>query len=146
MNEWQQRFAQKVDTVRRTSRERFESFADETITPVFEELREFTTQQGLDAAVPMTKPGIRILKFAVSENAYALITVRLGGLEYCEVQGEFCIPGQEKLPPADQRIELVDADADWARRVFETILDQFMDAFVASLAGRGGVCPDLVSA
>ena len=146
MNDWQKCFAQKVETVRKTSRERFELFADEAATPVFEEFREFTAQQGFHATAPMAKPGIRIFKFAVSENTYVLMTFRLAGLEHCEVRCEFFVPAREKLPALDLLVELGDAGVDWTRGIFESALDQFMDAFLESFSKRTDLCADLVDA
>ena len=144
MNEWQQRFAQKVEAIRETSRERFERFAENELTPLFDEFREFMTQQGFHATVPVVKPGIRIFKFAVSENAYLLTTWRLAGLEHGEAQCEFFVPGRDKLPASDLRVELCDANADWARGVLEKALDQFMEAFLEWLSSRTDVKAELI--
>ena len=134
MDTWQERFVQKLDTVRNASRDRFECAAKATIGPVFEEFREFATQQDLRVTAPLDKPGIRTFKFAVTENAYVFMTFRPTGLDECEIQSEFFVPHQGSIETTRRRVPLTDADASWARSTFEQALDQFLNAFVETLA------------
>ncbi len=136
MTEWQKRFAQKVDLVHESARDQFEELADGILVPTFEEFREFTSAQGFCATAPLKKPGIRAFKFAVTENAYVLMTFRLAGFEHCEMQAESFVPAREKLAATPCHVELPNFDVGWARRMFEQHLDQFMDSFLQSLAER----------
>lgn len=135
MNKWQDRFTQKLETVRTASRERFEKLAEEVLAPLFEEYREFTAGQGLHAAVPLAKGGIRAFKYSIGENAYVLLTFRLMGLEQVEVHIEHCVPRQPKHPPSSERVELSVLDTPWARRKFEEALDGFVDTYVHVIEG-----------
>jgi hypothetical protein len=136
MNDWQKRFTQKVETVRNASSERFEEVATRTLSTCFEEFHQFTAQHGLTASAPLAKPGIRTFKFAMTENAYVLLTFKLSGLEGMELLSEFVIPSRGKLPPINQAVELAEANDVWSRRAFEQALDHFVDAFVESMDGQ----------
>ncbi len=146
MNQWQKRFAQKVEAAKATSFKRFEVTLDDKVVQVFEEFQSFVAHHGLQASVPANKNGIRTFKFAVSENAYVLITFRLSGLDGCEVRCEPFIPSEQKPPIFELRSSLSDLDADWARGVFEKTLDAFMDAFLELHAQRNGVHAETVGA
>ncbi len=136
MNDWQKRFSQKVETVRNASSERFEVLANRELTLAFKEFQQFTAQQGLTASAPLTKPGIRTFKFAMTENAYVLLTFKLKGLESFELLSEFVIPSRGKLPPINQTVDLAEVTDVWTRRAFEQALDHFVDAFVDSMDGQ----------
>ncbi len=134
MNDWQKRFAQKVELVRGTTRQQFEQLCDETITPVFEDFREFTSAQGFCATAPVKKADVHAFKFAMTENTYLLMTFRLAGFEHCELQADLFIPGDQKRACTPVHVELADLDVGWTRRMFEQSLDHFVDRFVESLS------------
>ena len=134
MTDWQKRFSQKLELARSASSEQFEVVADQTLVPAFETFQKFTAQQGVAASAPLVNLGARTFKFALAENAYLLMTFRLSGLDYCELYGEFVIPGRGKLPPVHQHIELAEVNGAWARRAFEESLDHFVDALVGAMS------------
>lgn len=136
MNDWKKRFSKKLETVHNASSEQFEQLADRTLTPVFDDLQKFTAEQGIQAAAPLANPGIRTFKFALTENAYVLMTFRLSGLEHSELISEFVIPSRGKLPPINEHVELAEVNEAWARRAFEQALDHFVDAFVGSMGNK----------
>ena len=136
MTEWQTEFARKLETVRKAASDLFERFAEQTLTPQYEEFREFTAQQGLQSTAPLSKKGVRTFKFTLSENAYVLLTFHVDGLQHCKFLGEFCVPNLGKLPPSSERLVLGDIDGPQARRVFEQALDRFLDALVEALEGH----------
>ena len=144
MDDWQQRFVQKVDLVRKTSRDQFEQVADTVLLPVFEEFREFTSRQGFCATAPVAKPGVRAFKFALKENAYLFVTFRMAGFEHGELQAEFFTPAQSETSSTPVHVEMTDLNAGWARRMFEQLLDQFLDRFVGTLADQDGSIPELI--
>jgi len=146
MNAWQERFAKKVETVRLASIDRFEHVAKDVINDVFAEFQEFMAQQGVHTSAPMSKKGLRTLKFSISENTYVLLTFRMAGIEHCDAQCEFFVPGHEKISPISERIELGSADPKAIRRVFEESLDGLMDAYVESLQSRDIIQDEPVAA
>ena len=136
MNNWQKKFAEKVELVRKTARTQFHELADRILAPVFEEFRGFTSAQGFCATAPVRKPDVWALKFAMTENAYLLMTFRLAGFEHCELQTDVFVPGHGKHACTPIHIELASFDEAWVRRMFELALDQFVNRFVESLASR----------
>ena len=133
MNEWQQKFLGKVDVLRGASRDQFEQSSEQIVTQIFEEFREFTSQQSLSATAPIIKPGIRTFKFSLTENTYLMITFRLAGFDHCEAQSEFFVPGHQKRTSTPAHVELPNLDATWVRTIFEQSLDRFIDSYVKSL-------------
>ena len=146
MNKWQKQFSEKVDVIRIASWDRFEQIAIEDIMPVFDEFSEFTRTRGLQAMAPAPTNGMRTFKFAITENAYVLMTFRLSGLESCEANAEFCIPKGKKTEDLRDRAEMADVDPQWTRQFFENALDQFMDAYLESLGTKPGAERELVTA
>ncbi len=135
MNEWQKRFAQKLETVQSAARDRFEQKADETLTPVFKEFGEFVRQYVVQATTPLTDFGIRTYRFAMSEDIYLLMTFRHMGFEQCEAQVEFFLPGNHSLPPTRETVTLSDVNASWCRNIFQQALDQFLDSLLGAMGG-----------
>lgn len=138
MNDWQQKFLGKVDVLRSASRDQFEHSSEQIVIQIFEEFREFTSQQSLTATTPIIKPGIRTFKFSMTENTYLMITFRLAGFDHCEAQSEFFVPGHQKITSSPAHVELPNLDATWVRTIFEQSLDRFIDSFVQSLGQKDG--------
>jgi hypothetical protein len=132
MKEWQDRFAEKLETVRSVTRDRFEQTADATLTPIYKEFGDFTNRHHLRATAPLKKPGIRTFKFAMTENTYVLMTFRLAGLQ-CGYHAEVFVPGHTKLPARLETTELCEFNDSWCRRMFEQALDRFLDTLSRSL-------------
>lgn len=138
MNEWQKRFAQKLETVQSVARDRFEQKADDTVTPVYREFAEFIRQYVVQATTPLTDFGIRTYRFAMSEDVYLLMTFRHMGFEQCEVQVEYFVPGSSSLPPKRERVTLSDMNVSWCRNLFQETLDQFLDTLLGTMGGGVG--------
>jgi hypothetical protein len=145
MNEWQDRFAQKLETVRSVTREWFEVTADAALTPIYKELSDFTNRHHVRATAPLKKTGIRTFKFAMTENTYVLITFRHTGLQ-CECQTEVFVPGHKKLSASIETTELCELDKPWCQRVFQQALDRFLDTLTGSLGGCADVVVEAVPA
>lgn len=133
MNEWQNRFTLKLETVRTATRDRFETIADETLTPIFDEFSNFARKHQFRATAPLGKTGIRTYKFALTENAYVLMTFRHAGFKQCDAETEFFVPGCDKLPSITKTAGLSEFDARWCRQIFEQALDRFLDSVTESL-------------
>lgn len=133
MNDWQSRFTQKLETVRTATRGRFETIADETLTPIFDEFSNFARKHQFRATAPLGKTGIRTYKFALTENAYVLMTFRHNGFKQCDAETAFSVPGSDKLPSLTKTAGLAEFDAAWCRQIFEQALDHFLDAVTESL-------------
>ncbi len=146
MNNWQERFSQKVEVIRIASRDRFEQAAMENVLPVYEEFSEFTKTRGLKATAPAPTSGMRTFKFAITENAYMLMTFRLSGLESCEANAEFFVPNDKTTETMRDHADFRDLNSKWTRQFFEKALDEFIDAYLQSLGGKRGGMQELVAA
>lgn len=146
MSNWQKRFAQKVEQVKEASRDNFEDAAESLLGPAFEMFREFTSKQGFCATVPVSKPGIRAFKFAMTENAYLFMTFRLVGFDHCELQCDIFVPGREKISTKPVKSDLSRSNKEWAEKQFEDSLDGFLDKFVEAMGSGAGARPELVTA
>ncbi len=138
MNDWQKNFLDKVDVLRGASRDQFEQSSEQIVEQIFEEFKEFTSQQSMCATAPIIKPGIRTFKFSLTENTYLMITFRLAGFDHCEAQSEFFVPGHQKITSTPAQVELPNLDANWVRTIFEQSLDRFVDSYVQSLGKQNG--------
>lgn len=136
MNAWQKRFAEKMEVVREVSRGRFTELTEKALGPIFEEFKGFTYEQGIKSSAPVATAGFQTYKFAITENAFLLLTFRLVGLEHCEMLAEYFVPKQKKLAPISETIELVEANPDWVRRMFEQGLERFVDACMRTFAEK----------
>jgi len=146
MNQWQERFSRKVESLRAASRERFDALAVSILSPLFQEYSEFVSRQGLSCSAPLNKPGLRSFRFGVSENAYLLLSFRVSGPERAEFHAEFSIPGRGGLEPINESVSLSDLDAVRAKGFFESSLDRFLDALVEGLPPSSARRPALIGA
>ena len=137
MNEWQQRFAHKLETVQSVARDRFEQKADEILTPIFKEYGGFVRQFVVQATTPLTDFGIRTYRFAMSEDVYLLMTFQHHGFEQCEAKVEYFMPGNP-LSPSHHTVGLAEMNAHWCRSIFEKALDQFLDTLIDTMDGAKG--------
>jgi hypothetical protein len=142
MTSWQEQFTRKVDAVRQASVTLFQQIADDALVPVYIEIKEFVTQQGIDATAPMKKLGLRTYKFEFSENAYLLLTFRVAGLEHCESVAEFSVPHVDKPKPLVERTALGAFDGSIAQGTFERALDAFMELYLKSLDSKQAAAPE----
>ena len=132
-NPWRRQFAEKMKDARR---DRFEAFADQALTPVFDEYRVFTSGLGLSGTALPSRRGVRRFKFAMTEDAYVLISFLEIGLERIDVLRESAFPHDSKRSSRLTSAGLMTADTAWARRTFEQALEQFADeAIVHTLGG-----------
>ena len=145
MNQWKEQFTQKFGVVRDASRKRFDQLSVETITPLFEEFRDFTRSLGFQPEAPVSSEGVRSFKFGLAENAYMLLTFRLDGWRHCVATADFFVSTGPKPEPINAKVELGEANAAWVKARFQEPLDRFTDAFVGSMAGSSEFEPELIS-
>ncbi len=141
MNEWQHRFTQKLEIVRTATRDRFETIADSTLTPIFDEFSNFARKHQFRATAPLGKTGIRTYKFALTENAYVLMSFRHTAFKQCDAETEFFVPGCDKLSSITKTAGLSEFDARWCRQIFEQALDRFLDSVTESLGELTSASP-----
>lgn len=141
MNNWQERFAQKMNNVRSAAKSRFAGFARKTLKEVFEQFREFAGKQGLEATAPLARPDVRTFKFAMTENAYLLMTFRVADFNHCDLKAEVSMPNVETTAPFSATVEIIEADREWAQTMFERSLDAFADTCATAFSASGKQAP-----
>ena len=129
MNEWQRTFLQKLESAKRQWLHKFEQFATDIVEPVFLLNEEFTSTHGFRVSRQPCEPGHRIYKFAITENGYLLITLRMRGLEEVEVSTEVFVPGLGGREPAVKRTTICEATEPWVEAQFQAGLDRFIALF-----------------
>ncbi|MHC4065877.1 MAG: hypothetical protein ACYSUI_15460 [Planctomycetota bacterium] len=129
MNDWQRSFLQKLDTAKKQWQHRFEQFVSDYVEPVFHEFDDFSAKNGFHVSSPDCESGVRLYKFALTENGYLLVTFRMQGMEEVEVACDSFVPGVGGVEPSSKHIALCDANELWVQQQFQNGLDRFVTAF-----------------
>jgi hypothetical protein len=129
MNEWQERFANKMNLIREQSAEQFKRYSQDVLTPVFQNLAEFVAQWDMQATSPQDQSDRRTFKFALAEDSYVLVGFRLHGLETVECGYECWIPSVGRQTGGNTHIGLDEADRAWAESCFQACLDHLANKY-----------------
>ena len=132
MNEWQQSFAGKIEALRETWAQRFDTMAKETLEPTFEEFTEFVQQWNIQSNIPRAQNSMRSFKFILAEDAYVLIFFRGKGVDAVECQYGCAIPGQGTSEGPRSDTMVCNVDRKWAENCFKTALDAFVTKLTES--------------
>jgi hypothetical protein len=128
---WQRSFLDRLNKVQTQWQRQFDEALDRTIVPVFEDAATFARDNGFRVATPLQEDGRRSFKFELSENAYVLLIFRYTGVGEFEARTECFVPGADpSLTKAVMRI--LDLDDEWARKHFQTALDNLVDLLAGS--------------
>lgn len=131
MNDWQQSFARKMETLREQSVRCYQEKIEEVIVPSFERLAEFLNPWHFQTSSPQARPGLHSYKFALTEDGYVLISFRLTGIDRMDCAYECHLPGQGHIGGDSFNCGFADANASWADICFQTALDDFVGKFSA---------------
>jgi len=129
VDNWKQSFLKKLDQAQKQCARRFEKAMDEHVVPVFEDLAEFVGSNGFTVSTPMRETGRRSFKFELAENVYVLFIFRFFGVAELELRREIFVPGCEPLLTKSVA-RVMDINKDWARKRFQTGLDDLLDRLV----------------
>ncbi|MGE3181616.1 MAG: hypothetical protein AB7N71_08295 [Phycisphaerae bacterium] len=122
---WKNKFIGKLEQAQNHWLREFESAVDKSVTPAFDEFREFLSTNGFSVSRPLKEEGRRSFKFELAENAYLLVLFRSAGVGEFEIRAESFVPGQEPvLSKAIARVN--DLSHDWVIEQFQTALDNFV--------------------
>ncbi|MCH7702237.1 MAG: hypothetical protein IID37_11165 [Planctomycetes bacterium] len=138
MNKWQKNFLRDLDQLKSQWQHRFETVAENWLTPVFEEFEAFAARNGFLVTCPHSGGGARAFKFALEENAYVLCCFQQVGVGQIEARAEVFVPGQGNLEPFCEQANLGEVNESWFRRRFEEALDRFVSSF-AQAGTKSGV-------
>ena len=141
MNDWRQSFVRKLDTIKKHGVACFEDAAARVILPVFGLYEDFAAANGFQVGAPVQREGVRSFKFALSENAYALISFKSSSFGRVECLGEAFVPGVGHLDPVQNAFDAADLNEDQIRGHFEESLDSFVGALGARLTAPKAKAP-----
>jgi hypothetical protein len=123
MNEWEQAFAKKMEGLQDKSAISFERFVREVVDRVFARLTEFLAQWDMRATAPQAAKGLRTFKFAVAEDGYALVSLRLKGFDSVVCEHECWVPGGGRVSSGSGVLGLRRADERAVEECFRQALD-----------------------
>jgi len=129
MNEWQNRFSAKIETLRDNASQRFERFAANVLEDVHQDLVEFAARHEFQCSTPQAQNGNRTYKFALTEDGFVLIYFKVHGVAEVACSYECYLPGQGRVVTRQKSRELVEADSAWVESCFQSALDEFVDSF-----------------
>lgn len=131
MDTWKKSFVDKLNQVKESWVRQFDDSIEAAVVPVFEELVDFLRDNGFKTTMPLREHDRRSFKFELAEDAYVLLIFRALGMGALEVSCELFVPGCE--PQVKKRTERVaDLSHSWSRRVFQTVLGDFVELLEGS--------------
>jgi hypothetical protein len=126
MDQWKQTFLSKLNQAQSQWIGQFDEALSTHFAPVFEEYRQFLTDNGFRLSVPLRESGRRSFKFELSENAYLLMILRATGVGELELRCESSVPGCD--PAQSCSIAAVsEVTAEWVTQKVHGALDTFVD-------------------
>ena len=126
MESWKRSFSEKLGQVQARWATRFEDSLEEAVTPIFDELSDFLTHNGLLVTTPVQENGRRTYKFELAEDAYVLLNFRSRGIGEFELSRETFVLGHR--PVIRKTTERVSSlSPEWAQREFQGALDTFVE-------------------
>jgi hypothetical protein len=126
MNQWQQSFAKRVEVLRESAVAKFERFAEDVVSGVYEEYAAFTGKYEFRPSAPPPQRGVRFYKFSLSEDAYVLLFFRARGLDAVECDYECSSPGHGCSNGEKVSAAVAEAGRGWVERRFQTALDDLV--------------------
>lgn len=129
MNDWEQIFTKKMEVLRAKSASLFDRLADEKFVPAFNRFTSFVAKWDIQTTIPQSKSGMRSFKFALAEDGYVLVFLRLKGVDRLECEYECWLPGSGKIESVRSTTELKCLDAGWVDSCFQVALDNFITKF-----------------
>jgi hypothetical protein len=131
MDQWKRNFLSKLSQAQSQWSSRFEDALDTHFVPVFDEYKQFLTDNGFRLSTPLNEPGRRSFKFELAENAYLLMIFRSTGVGEFELRCESFVPGSEPaLARTTARAD--ELNEEWVTRHTQAALDTFVDSLAGS--------------
>jgi hypothetical protein len=144
MNEWEKEFAKKMDSLHEQSSSCLNRFLQDDLQAAYEGMGTFLGQWKYQTSVPQTQAGRRSFKFALTEDAYVLVTFRLDGIDTLECESEYGLPGVGRSPGSRWASSLRRADRVWGENCFQKALDGFITKLAEADSKKKGREPVLV--
>lgn len=123
MNDWEKEFMKKMESLHTQSTNCLERFLQEDLHVAFESVSNFLSQWKFQTSTPQTQPGRRSFKFALTEEAYVLVTFHLDGVDNLECESEYGLPGTGRVSGTRCSVSLRKVDRQWGELCFQKALD-----------------------
>ncbi len=123
MNDWEKEFSRRMESLREQSTDCLERFLQADLQNAFGTFGNFLSQWRFQNSTPQTQPGRRSFKFALTEEAYVLVTFRLEGIDTLECEWEYGIPAVGRVTGARAFCSLRKVDRQWGETCFQKALD-----------------------
>ncbi len=144
MNDWEREFSRKMESLRELSTDSLERFMQADLQTAFEGVTNFLSQWKFQTSTPQTQPGRRSFKFALTEDAYVLVTFRLEGIDSLECEWEYGIPVVGRIAGLRCSSSLRKVDRQWGDSCLQKALDGFLTKLGEADAKKKGREPVLV--
>jgi hypothetical protein len=129
VDKWNQQFATRVATLRDEWAEQFETLVGGMLDAMYRELSEFAGRCELEADQPREQKGLRLYKFALSEDAYVLLYFRPKGVARVEFEYECSLPGAGRIEGGKSLTSSQRNQKQWAESCFRLALDDLIGRF-----------------
>jgi hypothetical protein len=126
MDSWKKSFLDKLNRAQSHWAGMFDEALDASIEPVFEDLSAFLEDNGFGLSRPLQESGRRSYKFALAEDAYALLIFESRAVGEFELTRELFVLGSDpQISRGTERV--LQVDDEWARREIQSLLDRFVE-------------------
>lgn len=130
MTQWQQQFAQQMETLCAQSGTWFERFAEDVLEPALESVSGFLDRWHFDVSAPPCDGQRRACRFRLTENAYLLVWFKLEGFDALECNYECSLPGLGRVGGEPTTGSLREVNTAWVESCFQGALSSFVARFV----------------
>ncbi len=126
MNDWEKDFSKRMESLHAQSATCLERFLQEDLEAAFASFTNFLSQWKFQTSTPQTQAGRRAFKFALTEDAYVIVTFRLDGLDLVECESECSLPMVGRVPGTRVTTSLRKVDRQWGESCFQKALDALL--------------------
>lgn len=123
MTEWEKEFSKKMESLHEQSTTSLERFLQEDLQTAYTALSSFLSQWKFQASTPQVQAGRRSFKFALTEDAYVIVTFRLEGVDSLECESEYGLPATGRVSGTRHNSSLRKVDRQWGEACFQKALD-----------------------
>ena len=123
MNDWEKDFSKRMESLHAQSTNCLERFLQEDLQGAYAAVSNFLSQWKFQNSMPQSQAGRRSFKFALTEDAYVIVTFRLDGLDVLECESEYSLPAIGRVPGTRWASSLRKVDRQWGDACFQKALD-----------------------
>lgn len=123
MTEWEKEFTRKMESLHEQSTTCLERFLQEDLQGAYSALSSFVAQWRFQTSTPQAQAGRRSFKFALTEEAYVIVTFRMENLDTAVCEWEYGLPAVGRVSGTRCSSSLRKVDRQWGETCFQKALD-----------------------